>query len=128
MKRRKEIGGYILEISLSLNLSHPDKFKLCIYCRNKKTNRYLWSDNSHDARSGKYPFHVHNSITKGRDYNIVLGSDKLPIGNYINKFLKSIKEAELIEKEEDIEILNSAIILVLNDIINDLKEELDLES
>ncbi|MCK5261812.1 MAG: hypothetical protein KAJ44_06500 [Thermoplasmatales archaeon] len=119
VKKTKKFSNYKLDSSLSMNPSHPDRFKLSIYCRNNKTNKYLRSDNFH--KDGRWPVHVHDPNSKGRKYDLVIGGKTL-IAHYIATYLDSVKEIKLIEKEEDLEVLELNIYTILNDIVKEIAE------
>ncbi len=121
VKKTMIFSNYKLDVSYSKSPSHPDKFKLSIYCRNNKTNEYLRSDNFH--LDGKWPFHVHDPDSNGRKYNLVIGGGS-PLKDHIQTYLDLVMEKKLMDNEQDFAILGLNISIILLEIIkDDLKKE-----
>ncbi len=120
-KKTMIFSNYKLDLSYSKNPQHPDKFKLSIYCRNNRTNKYLRSDNF--DLGGKWPFHIHDPESNGRKYNLVIGGGS-PLKDHIQTFLDSVKEKKLMDNELDVALLGINIDILLLEIF---KENLEGE-
>jgi len=104
MAKRKESDNLIVELSLNNNPNHPAKFELRVYCGNKKTNERLHGDNCHPKKDGKYPFHIHNFKTEGRDYAIPFN-----VSDHVKFFIKKTLELNVISSEEELTELKASL-------------------